>query len=119
MLNNEQKLNAIFHALAEPNRRAIVQRLSRGSASVSDLAAPLAMSLAGVVQHLQVLEQSGLLTSQKNGRVRTCSLDPSAISLVESWLSAHRQQWESHFDRLGDLLAAPPPSTKPTKGNKP
>lgn len=119
MLNHEQKLNAMFHALAEPNRRAIVQRLSRGSASVSDLAAPLAMSLAGVMQHLQVLEQSGLVTSQKQGRVRTCSLDPDAISLVESWLSARRQQWESHFDRLGDLLAEAPPAAKPTKGNKP
>lgn len=116
MLNHDQTLNTVFHALAEPNRRAIVEQLARGSASVSELAAPLAMSLAGVLQHMQVLEQSGLVTSHKVGRVRTCSLDPAAIDVIESWLSARRQQWESHFDRLGELLAAPsaPATTKGT-----
>jgi DNA-binding transcriptional ArsR family regulator len=118
MLNHEQKLDAVFRALSEPARRAIVLRLSRGSASVSELAAPLAMSLAAVVQHVQALEQSGLVTTQKAGRVRTCTLDPHAISVAESWLSQRRQQWESHFDRLGALLAEAPP-TKPKRTRKP
>jgi len=105
MLNDDPRLDAVFRALAEPARRAIVLRLSRGSASVSELAAPLAMSLAAVVQHVQALEQSGLVTTQKTGRVRTCTLDPAMIGLAEGWLSQRRQQWETHFDRLGELLA--------------
>ena len=105
MLNHEQKLDAVFRALAEPARRAIVLRLARGSASVSELAEPMAMSLAAVVQHVQALEQSGLVKTHKEGRVRRCMLDPQAIALAESWLSARRQQWEAHFDRLGALFA--------------
>lgn len=105
MLNHEQQLDAVFRALSEPARRAIILRLSRGNASVSELAAPLAMSLAAVVQHVQALEQSGLVTTHKAGRVRMCTLDPVAISLAESWLSQRRLQWEGHFDRLGALLA--------------
>ncbi|WP_338768844.1 metalloregulator ArsR/SmtB family transcription factor [Massilia sp. METH4] len=110
MLNDDPRLDAVFRALAEPARRAIVLRLSRGSASVSELAAPLAMSLAAVVQHVQALEQSGLVTTQKTGRVRTCTLDPAMIGLAEGWLSQRRQQWETHFDRLGELLAQCPES---------
>lgn len=105
MLNQDQRLDAVFRALAEPARRAIVLRLSRGSASVSELAGPLDMSLAAVVQHVQALEQSGLVKTHKVGRVRTCTLDPAAIALAEGWLGQRRQQWETHFDRLGDLLA--------------
>lgn len=105
MLDHDARLDAVFRALSEPARRAIVLRLSRGSASVSELAEPLAMSLAAVVQHVQALEQSGLVTTHKTGRVRTCMLDPQAIGLAESWLSQRRQQWEGHFDRLGAVLA--------------
>lgn len=115
MLDQQQKLDAVFRALSEPARRAIVLRLSRGSASVSELAAPLDMSLAAVVQHVQALEQSGLVTTRKEGRVRTCTLDPAAIALAESWLSQRRQQCEAHFDRLGTLLAADPPPEKERK----
>ncbi|TWI45821.1 ArsR family transcriptional regulator [Pseudoduganella flava] len=117
MLNHEQKLDAVFRALAEPARRAIVLRLSRGSASVSELAEPMAMSLAAVVQHVQALEQSGLVKTHKEGRVRRCTLDPQAISLAESWLSERRQQWETHFDRLGALFAADT-DTPPTSERK-
>ena len=95
----------MFQALADPTRRGMVERLSRGPASVSDLARPFAMSLPAVVQHLQVLEASGLVTSQKVGRVRTCSLDTGALSLAEQWINDRRKGWEHRLDRLGDLLA--------------
>ena len=89
-------------------RRAIVLRLSRGNASVSDLASPLDMSLAAVVQHVQALEASGLVKTVKVGRVRTCELDTRTLSLAERWLSQRRVQWETHFDRLGALLVETP-----------
>src|SRR5205085_5266799 len=95
----------VFHALADPNRRVIVERLSRGTASVSDLARPLPMSLPAVVQHLQVLDTSGLVRSEKIGRVRTCQLEPAALRPVEQWISARRSNWERRLDRLGDYLA--------------
>ena len=84
---------------------AIVERLSRGPASVSELARPLPMSLSGVVQHLQVLETSGLVRSEKVGRVRTCRIEPAALRPVEEWISARRSSWERRLDRLGDYLA--------------
>ena len=108
-------LDRLYQALGDPARRAMVERLTQGPASVSELAAPLDMSLAAVVQHVQALEQSGLVSTRKNGRVRTCTLDPDAISLAETWLSQRRQQWESHFDRLGALLAEPVPPKKERK----
>ena len=83
----------------------MVERLAQGPASVSELAKPLAMSLPAVMQHLAVLEESGLVTSEKVGRVRTCRIDPNAISAAERWLSERRQQWEQRFDRLGAFLA--------------
>jgi DNA-binding transcriptional ArsR family regulator len=101
----EDSVDRIFHALADPSRRVIVERLSRGSASVSDLARPLPMSLPAVVQHLQVLETSGLVRSEKIGRVRTCRLEPAALRPVEQWVSARRSNWERRLDRLGDYLA--------------
>src|SRR6185437_6741760 len=104
MLNNQRSLDLLFQALADPTRRAIVDRLTRGTASVSDLAKPLPMSLPAVVQHLQVLEQSGLVTTAKLGRVRTCTLDTAALSLAEKWLNDRRRGWERRFDRLGALL---------------
>ena len=100
-------LDRIFQALADPSRRGMVERLSRGPASVSELAKPLDMTLAAVVQHLQVLEASGLVHSEKVGRVRTCRIEPAALTQVEVWISDRRNTWERRFDRLGDLLAEP------------
>jgi DNA-binding transcriptional ArsR family regulator len=100
-----EPLDRIFHALADPSRRLIVERLSRGPASVSELAQPLPMSLPAVVQHLQVLEGSGLVRSEKVGRVRTCRIEPVALRPVERWISARRASWERRLDRLGEYLA--------------
>src|SRR5215217_8530633 len=105
MLNYSTSLDQVFHALADPARRQMVERLSRGPASVSELARPLPMSLPAVVQHLQVLEMSGLVRSEKVGRVRTCRLEPAALQPVEQWVSARRSTWERRLDRLGDYLA--------------
>ena len=105
MLNQSPPLDLVFHALADPARRSMVDRLSRGPTSVSELAKPLAMSLAAVVQHLQVLEASGLVTSEKVGRVRTCRIEPGAMSLAEQWINERRTQWERRLDRLGAFLA--------------
>src|SRR6266576_6846890 len=106
-------LDRVFHALADPSRRVMVERLSRGPASVSELAEPLAMSLPAVVQHVQVLEASGLVKSEKVGRVRTCSIDPVAMRTAEQWIGDRRTSWERNLDRLGDFLAKD--SDKPTK----
>ncbi len=97
-------LDRTFRALADPSRRSIVGRLSEGPASVSALAAPLAMSLPAVVQHLEVLQKSGIVRSEKVGRVRTCRLEPAPIREVEKWIAQHRQVWEGRLDRLGDVL---------------
>jgi DNA-binding transcriptional ArsR family regulator len=97
-------LDLMFQALSDPARRGIVERLSRGSLSVSELAKPLAMSLPAVMQHLQMLESSGLVRSQKVGRVRTCSLDEAALRKVEQWVASRRATWEARFDRLGAFL---------------
>lgn len=106
MLNySSPTLDLMFHALADPTRRAMVERLSRGPAAVSELAKPLAMSLPAVVQHLQVLEASGLVRSEKVGRVRTCSIEPKALRTVEDWVAERRTSWEHKFDRLGEYLA--------------
>lgn len=98
-------LDPVFQALADPTRRSIVERLSRGPASVSELAKPLAMSLSAVVQHLAVLEASGLVRSEKTGRVRTCRIEPAALQSAEAWISARRAQWEHRLDRLAEYLA--------------
>ena len=95
----------MFQALADPSRRIMVERLSRGPASVSELARPLAMSLPAVVQHLQVLEASGLIRSEKVGRVRTCHIDWAALQTAEKWMLERRKTWEHRLDRLGDFLA--------------
>jgi DNA-binding transcriptional ArsR family regulator len=101
----EAPLDDVFHALADPSRRSIVERLSRGSASVSDLAKPLPISLPAVLQHLQVLEESGLVSSVKVGRVRTCTIKPAALRPAERWIVKRRERWERRLDRLGDYLA--------------
>src|SRR3954468_19487852 len=97
-------LDRIYHALSDPTRRAIVDRLSRGPASVSELAQPLAMSLAAVVQHVQALEGSGLIRTHKAGRVRHCELDRDALAGAEQWLADRRLFWERNLDRLGEIL---------------
>lgn len=107
MLNQQaSSLDLMFQALADPTRRMMVDRLSRGPASVSELAKPFQMSLPAVVQHLQMLEQSGLVRSEKIGRVRTCSIDPAALSQAEKWINDRRLAWEHRLDRLGEFLAA-------------
>lgn len=105
MLNHEATPDRVFHAIADPTRRAIVERLTRGPASVSELARPLPMSLAAVVQHLQVLEASGVVRSAKVGRVRTCQLEPAGLRTAEDWLHRQRTTWERRLDRLDDYLA--------------
>lgn len=104
MLNQSTDLDRLFHALADPARRAMVERLSRGPAQVSELARPLPMSLPSAMQHLGVLEAAGLVRSEKVGRVRTCSIDTGALSLAEQWIDARRQEWERRLDRLGHYL---------------
>lgn len=111
MLNQSSRVDPLFHALGDPTRRAMVERLSQGPASVSELAAPLSMSLSAVVQHLAILETSGLVRSEKVGRVRTCSIEPGALSLAEQWIAQRRADWERRFDRLGDYLASLPPES--------
>ena len=108
MLNQSLPLDLLFHALADPTRRLMIERLSRGPASVSELARPLPMSLPAVVQHLQVLEASGLVRSEKVGRVRTCRIEPAALQTAEQWIAERRASWERHLDRLGDYLAEHP-----------
>jgi len=105
MLNQAADLDRVFQALADPGRRLMVERLSRGPASVSELASPLRISLAAVVQHVQVLEASGLVRSQKIGRTRTCRINPAALRSAESWIAERRSLWERRLDRLGDFLS--------------
>jgi DNA-binding transcriptional ArsR family regulator len=104
MLNYQPDLDRLFHALADPARRAMVERLSRGPAAVSELARPLPMSLPSVMQHLGVLEAAGLVRSHKAGRVRTCAIEPRALSQAEQWINARRIEWEHRLDRLGAYL---------------
>ncbi|MGE0737062.1 MAG: ArsR/SmtB family transcription factor [Alphaproteobacteria bacterium] len=108
MLNYQAPIDLAFHALADPTRRVMVERLCRGPASVSDLAKPLDMTLSAVVQHLAVLEGSGLVRSEKIGRVRTCHIEPKALRTAERWIVEQRAIWEQRLDRLGEYLAALP-----------
>ena len=104
MPGSKATVDQVFHALADDTRRAILERLSRGPISVSQLAEPLEMTLAAVVQHLQVLEESGLVRTEKAGRVRTCKLEPAGFSVAEKWIADRRSVWERRLDRLGNLL---------------
>src|SRR5579863_10390359 len=104
MPNQSSDLDGLFHALADPARRAMVERLSRGPAPVSELARPLPMSLPAAMQHLGVLEEAGLVRSHKVGRVRTCAVEPDALRLAGGWIEARRIEWEQRLDRLGDYL---------------
>jgi DNA-binding transcriptional ArsR family regulator len=101
-------LNFVFQALADPTRRIMLERLTRGPASVSELARPFAMSLPAVVQHLQLLEASGLVRSEKVGRVRTCHIETAPLRNAEHWIGERRTTWERRFDRLGEILASTP-----------
>jgi DNA-binding transcriptional ArsR family regulator len=104
MLDQTADLDRVFQALGDPGRRVMVERLSLGPLSVSELARPMAVSLAAVVQHVQVLEACGLVRSEKNGRTRTCSINPGVLQSAEEWISERRTQWERRLDRLGDYL---------------
>ena len=103
-------MDGVFQALADPTRRVMVERLSRGPASVSELAEPFEMSLPSIVQHLQVLEASGLIRSEKVGRVRTCQIGATALANAERWISERRTSWERRLDRLGDYLEETDPA---------
>ncbi|MGO9490179.1 MAG: ArsR/SmtB family transcription factor [Solirubrobacteraceae bacterium] len=105
MLKYRDPVDKVFHALGDPTRRALVERLGSGPASVSQLAEPLPISLPAVVQHLHVLEASGLVRSEKVGRVRTCHVEPAAMREAEHWIAERRSEWERRLDRLGEYLA--------------
>jgi DNA-binding transcriptional ArsR family regulator len=105
MPKKKPSIDQVFHALGDSTRRVMLERLSDGPMSVSRLAEPLNMTLAAVVQHLQVLEESGLVKTEKIGRVRTCSIEPIGLSVAEKWLGDRRSIWERRLDSLGDLLA--------------
>jgi DNA-binding transcriptional ArsR family regulator len=111
MPSHEEHLNQMFQALADPTRRAMVQQLTRGPVSVSDLARPLPITMSAVVQHLGVLEASGLVRSEKVGRVRTCWIEDDALAEVEQWISRRRAHLERRLDRLEAHLAGGPADT--------
>ena len=113
MLDQADPLDRVFQALADPSRRLMVERLSRGPASVSELARPLSMSLAAVVQHVQVLEACGLVRSEKVGRVRTCQIAPATLHSAERWIAERRSTWERRLDALGEYLAEHPDPAGP------
>lgn len=104
MPGSKANVDDVFHALGDPTRRAILERLSQGPISVSRLAEPLDITLAAVVQHLQVLEESGLVRTEKTGRIRTCQIEPAGLSVAERWIGERRSIWERRLDRLGKLL---------------
>lgn len=102
---NQSSLDRTFHALADPVRRGMLAQLTRGPASVSELAKPLSISLPAVMQHLSALEASGLVRSKKQGRVRTVRLEPKALRVAEIWIAERRAEWEAHLDRFEDYLS--------------
>ena len=107
MLSQRISVDRVFHALGDPTRRAIVEKLSEGPISVSRLAKPLDITLAAVVQHLQVLERSGLVHTEKVGRVRTCRIETKGLTVAERWIGDRRSLWERRLDRLGNFLSEP------------
>ncbi len=98
-------IDRLFRALGDPTRRAILDRLSERPQSVSGLAAPLGITVTAVAQHLQILEESGLVQTEKVGRVRTCRIEPAGFTALERWIGEHRTVWERRLDRLGNVLA--------------
>lgn len=113
MLQYHSALDLSFQALSDPTRRAMVERLSRGPASVSELAEPFPMSMSAVVQHLRILEASGLVASEKVGRVRTCRVEAPALAAAERWINDRRRSAEAGLDRLGAFLEATKPAKEP------
>jgi DNA-binding transcriptional ArsR family regulator len=105
MARKKPNVDRVFHALGDPTRRAILEKLSHGPISVSRLAEPLDITLAAVVQHLQVLEESGLVQTEKVGRVRTCRIESAGLAAAAKWIEDRRSMWDRRLDRLGDLLA--------------
>jgi DNA-binding transcriptional ArsR family regulator len=114
----EPPVEIVFHALSDANRRAMIDRLLDGPASVSELARPLRISLPAVVQHLHVLEDSGVVRSHKVGRVRTCEIEPVALSVAERWIGERRAAWEARLDRLGEFLATQTDESEPRERSK-
>jgi DNA-binding transcriptional ArsR family regulator len=112
MLDQTIDLDRTFQALADRSRRSMVERLTLGPASVSELARPLAMSLAAVVQHVQVLEACGVVRTEKVGRTRMCRIQPAAMTAAEQWITDRRRGWETRLDRLGDVLSEEAASSK-------
>jgi DNA-binding transcriptional ArsR family regulator len=108
MLKQDEALDRVFHALADSSRRHMVERLSSGPASVTELAKPLPMTLAAVVQHVQVLEAAGIVRTAKVGRIRRCEINLDTLRPVDRWIADRRAMWERAFDHLGDVLAPPP-----------
>lgn len=106
MENYSEELDGVFQALADPTRRAVLGRLGSGPASISDLAAPFDMALPSFLKHIRFLEESGLIKTEKEGRVRTCSLQRARFSMVEGWLSEQRAVWQARTDRLESLVLA-------------
>jgi DNA-binding transcriptional ArsR family regulator len=119
MLQDVADLDRIFHALADPGRRLMLERLGQGPASVSELGRPLSMSLAAVVQHVQVLEASGLVRTEKLGRTRTCTLNPASLRSAEQWISERRTFVERRLDRLGEYLAETAETADPAQPSQP
>lgn len=107
MSRKKPGIDRVLHALGDPSRRAIMEKLSEGPISVSRLAEPIDITLAAVLQHLQVLEESGLVETEKVGRVRTCRIETAGLSVLEQWIEQRRSNWERRLDRLGDFLAEP------------
>ena len=105
MLKQQPPVDDVFRALGDPTRRSMVEHLVRGPATVSDLARPLEITLSAVVQHLAVLESSGLVSSEKVGRSRTCRIEPVGLQLAADWFAGQRALWERRLDRLGEVLA--------------
>lgn len=121
MLKYWGELDLVFQALGDPTRRALVDQLTQGPASVSELAATLPISMPAVLQHLRALEGSGLIRSEKVGRVRTCHLEPKMLNSAQTWIEARKAMWTRRLDRLDALLATLPPEESPRnqqKGNK-
>lgn len=106
MAHYSGRLDGIFQALADPTRRAVLQRLSRGPASISELAEPFDMALPSFMKHIRLLEDSGWIQTRKEGRVRTCGIDGKSFAAAEGWLSAQRAVWEARTDRLEQFVTA-------------
>jgi DNA-binding transcriptional ArsR family regulator len=118
VLNQQPQVELLLQALADPTRRRIVERLGQGPATVKQLAEPLPISLAAVMQHLQVLERVGLVESQKVGRSRVCQLDVAQLDAIDQWVAARRQTWERRLDRLGEMLDSEPEPEHSKPGEK-